>query len=108
MVNKSKKTTMILVGDEHNYSRMKISENMERYPENYPFPKLKLSRDIYQITNGAAGAPYYAQEKLPWSNMVEKFTTQFALVLVDVAGNEVNLRVLNPETMEEIDNKKIK
>ena len=71
-------------------------------------PKLKLKRQIYQVNNGAAGEPYYAQQQTPWSNLVEGFTTQNALVLFDIDGKNVNLRVLNPETFELIDELVIK
>jgi hypothetical protein len=103
IVNKSKKTKAILTGDEHNYARTKIGPNTNIYPKKYPAEKIKLSREIWQINNGAAGAPYYAQEETPWSDQVEGFTTQNALVIFDVNGAEINMRVLNPDTLEEVD-----
>ena len=65
LVNQSKKVRAILTGDEHNYNRLKITPETNIYPENYFFPKIELTRTIYQINNGAAGAPYYAQEQTP-------------------------------------------
>jgi phosphodiesterase/alkaline phosphatase D-like protein len=103
IVNKSKKTVAILSGDEHNYNLLTITNEMERYPENYEFEKLELSRKFYQINNGAAGAPYYAQEKTPWTSNVRNFSTQNALVLIDVDGNKIKVRVKNPDTLELID-----
>ncbi len=103
LVNKSKKVVALLTGDEHNYNRLKICNEMERYPEDYPFQRLGLIRTIYQINNGAAGAPYYAQEELPWSDFVSGFTTQNALVLVYVDGPRVSLKVINPDTLELVD-----
>ncbi len=103
MINKSKKVIAILTGDEHNYSRMRISTQMEMYPENWTSEKLKLNRDIWQITNGSAGAPYYGQESLPWSAYVEHFSTQYALVFIDVEGNHVKMKVINPDTLETIE-----
>lgn len=103
LINKSSKVKAILTGDEHNYCKTRISEEMPRYPENWELEKVKLSRTIYQINNGACGAPYYAQEKTPWSDHVSGFSTQNALVLLDVNGNEINVRVLNPDTLEEIE-----
>jgi len=61
-----------------------------------------------QINNGAAGAPYYAQEKLPWSANCSGFTTQNALVLITVNGNHVTAVVKNPDTLEEVDKFTIK
>jgi len=101
--NKSKKTIAILTGDEHNYTRLKISKDINRYPENYFLPKIEISRDIYQINNGAAGAPYYAQEETPWSDAVRGFTTQNAVVFFHVDGNRVTMEVINPDTLEKID-----
>jgi phosphodiesterase/alkaline phosphatase D-like protein len=103
IVNKSKKVVALLCGDEHNYSRMLVSGKMEMYPEDWDNKKITLSREIWQITNGSAGAPYYGQEQLPWSGFVEYFTPQYALVLVDVVGNHVHMKVLNPDTLETIE-----
>ncbi|MCK5702388.1 MAG: metallophosphoesterase, partial [Cyclobacteriaceae bacterium] len=103
IVNKSKKTKAILTGDEHNYARTKIGPETKIYPKRYFSEKIELSREIWQINNGAAGAPYYAQEKTPWSEYVEGFTTQNALVIFYVNGNDLKMKVLNPDTLEEVD-----
>ena len=62
-----------------------------------------MSRTVYQINNGAAGAPYYAQEQTPWSASVSGFTTQNALVLFHINGKKVSMEVLNPDTLEKFD-----
>lgn len=103
MINKSDKVVALLCGDEHNYSRMKLTKKTPIYPEGYKGKKLKISRPFWQITNGSAGAPYYGQQQLPWSGWVEKFSTQYALMLFDINGQKVSLRVINPDTMEEIE-----
>ncbi len=103
MINKSDKVVALLCGDEHNYSRMKITNKTIMYPDGYRGSKLKISRPFWQITNGSSGAPYYGQEQLPWSNSVEKFSTQYSLMLFDVSGKKISLRVINPDTMEEIE-----
>ena len=103
IVNKSKKTVAIMSGDEHNYNLLTINNDMKRYPDDYPHKKVELSRTFYQINNGAAGAPYYAQEKTPWSANVSNFSTQNALVLIDVDGAKIRVRVKNPDTLELID-----
>ncbi|GAB7088817.1 metallophosphoesterase [Marinifilum fragile] len=103
IVNQSKKTVAILSGDEHNYNLLTITNKMLKYPQEYPHEKLELNRTFYQINNGAAGAPYYAQEKTPWSENVRNFSTQNALVLIDVDGNKIKVRVKNPDTLELID-----
>ncbi len=108
VINKSSKVVAILTGDEHNYNRMRISPKTDIYGENYKGKRLKISRKIYQINNGAAGAPYYAQEKAPWSASVEKFSTLNALVLFEVKGKEIFMRVINPDTLEPVDELQIK
>ena len=100
IINQSEKTVAFLTGDEHNYNLLTIKPGMERYPKDYAHKKLPLDRKFYQINNGAAGAPYYAQEKTPWMQHVKGFSTQNALVLIDVQGASVKVRVKNPDTLE--------
>ncbi len=107
-INKSTKVVALLTGDEHNYCKLLINDKMKRYPKKYDKKELKLNRILYQINNGAAGAPYYAQEELPWSEFASGFTTQHAVVLIDVDGTKINIRVINPDTLEEIEHFKLK
>jgi hypothetical protein len=102
LINQAKKPVAILTGDEHNYNLLPITDDMNRYPDEYKPDKITLKRKFYQINNGAAGAPYYAREETPWMEHVEGFSTQNAIVLVDVDGESVNVRVKNPDTLEEI------
>ena len=108
MVNQSQKVIALLCGDEHNYSRLRIDGTTEIYPENWEGSKLKLRRTIWQITNGSAGAPYYAQEKLPWSSSVEIFSTKYALVFFNINGKSIDVEVVNPDTGEDVDRAKIR
>ncbi len=103
LANESSKVVAIFTGDEHNYNRLKISSELDIYPEMYFAEKIEIGREIWQINNGAAGAPYYAQEETPWSEHVQGFTTQNALVLIHVDGMKVTLEVINPDTLELID-----
>ena len=108
LINKSQKTRAILTGDEHNFAKTEIGPNTIIYDENWTLPKLALTRTIYQINNGAAGAPYYAQEQTPWSGSVTGFTTQNALVLFHIDGDKIDMEVLNPDTLEKVDELKLK
>jgi hypothetical protein len=109
LVNESEKVLGILTGDEHNFALTTISPDMKTYPEvGYFGPKLERKRTIYQVNNGAAGAPYYSQEQTPWSDHVSGFTTQNALVLFYVEGDSVEMLVRNPDTLEEIMRKKLR
>lgn len=103
MVNQSKKVRAVLTGDEHNYNHLVINPEMEMYPEKWDKKRLKLNRTIYQINNGAAGAPYYAQEVLPWSRFCNSFTTRNALVFITVDGEKISVQTINPDTLEEIE-----
>ena len=104
IINKSSKVIGTMTGDEHNYNKVEITPEVNIYPENYDLPKLKRNRTLWQINNGSAGAPYYAQDTTtPWTAAVSSFTTQMALVLVYVDGKKVSVKVVNPDTLETID-----
>ncbi len=109
LINKSTKVVAILTGDEHNYNKVKISPDVNIYLKNCKLKKLKRNRTIWQINNGAAGAPYYAQDKnTPWTDAVSGFSTQNALVLIYVNGKKVSVKVLNPDTLELIEKYELK
>lgn len=103
LVERHPKVLAVLTGDEHNYNRLQLGPGVDIYPPGWNKPKVPLERQFFQINNGAAGAPYYAQEKLPWSPHVSGFSTQNALCLLHVSGRRVELEVVNPETLEVID-----
>jgi hypothetical protein len=104
IVNKSKKVKAVFTGDEHNYCRLEIGPGTNIYPDNWQGKKIKLTRTIWQINNGAAGAPYYAKEQLPWTQNVKVFSTENALVLVYVnKDGKIFVRVVNPDTLNIID-----
>jgi hypothetical protein len=103
LVNQSTKVRAILTGDEHNYNRLKICNETPRYPKNWKAKKLSLSRTIWQINNGAAGAPYYAQEHLPWTKYDYAFSTQNAIVLIHINGKKIQVIVKNPDTLDLVD-----
>jgi len=105
LINHSKKVVAVLTGDEHNYNRLQLTKEVPIYPENYPHKKLNVSRSIYQINNGASGAPYYGQEKLPWT---KAFSVENAVCLFYVKGKKISMKVLNPDTLNEIDEIKIR
>ncbi|NPA43149.1 MAG: hypothetical protein GXO27_03865 [Chlorobi bacterium] len=103
LVNRSSKFRALLVGDEHNYTRLVIDNDTDIYPPDWQGPRLKLKRPFIQLTNGAAGAPYYALQDVPWRNKVQTFSTQNALMIFDVFKDKVKVRVYNPDTFETIE-----
>lgn len=103
LVNRSTKVRAALTGDEHNYSRLPVGPGLPMYPEGWDLPRLKLSRGIYQVNNGAAGAPYYGREHTPWERQVQRLSTQNAVVFFHIDGISIDVEVRNPDTSELID-----
>jgi len=102
---KSKKVIGFLTGDEHNFNFLKLDKKVNIYPDGWDKEDIRKRQDfrpLYQINNGAAGAPYYAQEQTPWSQHVESFTTQNAVVFFHVHGKSIEMEVLNPDTLDTI------
>lgn len=108
LINESKKVVAILTGDEHNYNWLKLTDEVPIYPEGYPHERLTVSRPIYQINNGACGAPYYAQERLPWSSFTKSFSVENAVCLFYVEGDQITMKVVNPDTLNDIDEVKLR
>jgi hypothetical protein len=108
LINQSKKVVAVLTGDEHNYNRLQLTKEVPIYPEHYPHKKLNVSRPIFQINNGASGVPYYGQEKLPWSAFTKAFSVENAVCLFYVSGKSINMKVLNPDTLNQIDEIKLR
>lgn len=107
LVNKSTKFRALLTGDEHNYSRISIDNETDIYPKGYTGKRLILKRPFVQIVDGSAGAPYYGQEKLPWSSSVKKFSALYAVVIFNIKGQSIEIEVVNPDTFETIEKVKI-
>ena len=103
VMNHSSKVLAVLTSDEHNYHRMHLTAETPIYPEDYDKPKLTKYRPLTFITNGAAGAPYYGQDITPWTDWVDKFSSQYAVLFIHVEGKKVWCEVINPDTMEMID-----
>jgi hypothetical protein len=103
LIQQHPKVLAVLTGDEHNYNRLRVDATVPLYPAGWPRPRVRAERPFFQINNGAAGAPYYAQETTPWSAFVEGFSTQHAICLLLVDGPRVRLETVNPETLEVLD-----
>jgi hypothetical protein len=103
LIQKHPKVLAVLTGDEHNYNRTRLDATVPIYPPDWDKPKVELKRPFFQINNGAAGAPYYAQDDTPWSAAVSGFSTQHAVCLLIVEGRKVRIETVNPETLEVLD-----
>ncbi len=105
MIMKSQKVIAFLTGDEHNFNVLKIDKRANIYPHGWDKEDIRQSphfRQMYQVNNGAGGAPYYAQEETPWRSHVQSFTTQNAVVFFHVHGKSIKMEVLNPDTLDTI------
>jgi hypothetical protein len=103
LIQQHPKVVAVLTGDEHNYNRLRLDATVPIYPDGWTGPRVTLKRPFFQVNNGAAGAPYYAQDKTPWSAFVKGFSTQHALCLFQINGPRVTLETVNPETLEVLD-----
>ncbi len=98
------KVVAVLTGDDHNFSMLQVKEGVGIYDRRSYTPRrpLKLTRPIWHINNGAAGAPYHSREWTPWYDHLEGFTTQNAVVFFHIDGPRVEIEVINPDTLEKI------
>ena len=99
------KVKAILVGDEHNYSRLLIRPGMPVYDPSKYEPTNRLD-----ITVGSAGAPYYSAESAPWNEgfpretrYLKVLSPQHAVAFFHIDGPWLRLEVVNPDTLERID-----
>jgi hypothetical protein len=106
------KVKAILVGDEHNYSRLLIKPGMPLYQKRGYLPDnpLTITRNLWHITVGSAGAPYYATEPAPWNQNYPRdteylkfFSPQHAVAFFHVHGPSLMLEVVNPDTLDRIE-----
>lgn len=106
LLMKSSKVVALLAGDEHNYNRFLLTNKANIYPPDWKGEKITEApyfRNLWQITNGGAGAPYASQEELPWSDHVQYFTVQYSMVLFHIHGKNVRMEVINPDTLDVLD-----
>ena len=109
------KVVAVLTGDEHNYARLAVASGMPVYAEGRfkPDNPLEITRTVWQVNNGAAGAPYYGLEQTPWNadfdratgkgKYLRNFTTENALVLFRVDGKQIRVEVWNPDSLDRIE-----
>lgn len=81
----------VFCGHEHNYSRTLIDSQTPVHPDGSANPK--FARPTWQVTQGAAGAPFYPRDFLvPWRGAVQKFVAHtWSYCHVQVRGPRVNL-----------------
>ena len=98
------KVAAMLTGHEHAYHRTLISNRtpVGLYPEDDTnndgilarySPNPQFLHPTWQITVGTAGAPYYTQEKAPWTP--EIFSSQEGYVLVRADNKRISLKFIS-------------
>jgi len=81
----------VFSGHEHNYSRTLIDGKTPVHRDFTPNPD--FAKPTWQITQGAAGAPFYPRDyTAPWVKNVKKFVAHtWSYCLIQVRGPRVNL-----------------
>ena len=84
-------TSAVFSGHEHNYSRTLIDSKTPVHRDGAANPD--FVKPTWQITQGAAGAPFYPQDfTAPWTKNVKKFVAHtWSYCLVQVRGPRVSL-----------------
>jgi 3',5'-cyclic AMP phosphodiesterase CpdA len=106
LVSHSTKVVAVLGSDEHAYHRTLITDQT---PVGV-FPKDDLNgngilddgqysanpnfkRPLWNIVCGGAGAPYYTQEKTPWTDWVHVYTSHYNYAVFSVSKDKVGMKV---------------
>ncbi len=81
----------VFSGHEHNYSRTLIDRKTPVHRDGTPNPD--FAKPTWQITQGAAGAPFYPRDyTAPWVKNVKKFVAHtWSYCLIQIRGPRVNL-----------------
>jgi 3',5'-cyclic AMP phosphodiesterase CpdA len=81
----------VFSGHEHNYSRTLIDSKTPVHRDGTPNPE--FAKPTWQITQGAAGAPFYPRDyTAPWAKNVKKFAAHtWSYCLIQVRGPRVSL-----------------
>ena len=81
----------VFSGHEHNYSRTLIDAKIPVHKDGTANAGFKTP--VWQILQGAAGAPFYVQDKtVPWFANVKKFVSPtWAYTTISIQGNKVSL-----------------
>lgn len=81
----------VFSGHEHNYSRTLIDSKTPVHRDGSANPE--FAKPTWQITQGAAGAPFYPRDfTAPWAKSVKKFVAHtWSYCLVQVRGQRVTL-----------------
>lgn len=108
IINQSLKTAIVLSSVENGYSRMKLSPSTDIYPTEFRGKKQKLSREIWQISCGLSGQGSVETQIFPWTESIERSTRQPSVAFFQIAGKSISMQVVNPQTLELIEEVQLK
>ena len=106
MVSNNPKVAVVLGSDEHCYHRSLITRQTPvglpakddlnhngKLDDGVYSPDPTFTYPTWFVVSGGAGAPYYTQEKTPWSGSVKKFSPQNNYVLVRADAGRIGIEV---------------
>ncbi|GAB4370229.1 MAG: hypothetical protein Kow0042_12350 [Calditrichia bacterium] len=106
IVSSSPKTVAVLGSDEHAYHRTVITDktpvgvfprddlNKNSILDEGQFsPDEQFRYPTWFIVSGGAGAPYYVQEKVPWSDWVKFYSSHYNFLIFRAYADRVKLEV---------------
>jgi hypothetical protein len=117
MVSNNAKVAMVLGSDEHCYHRSLITNQTPvgdpvkddlnrngKLDDGVYSPDATFKFPTWFVVSGGAGAPYYTQEKTPWSGSVRKFSPQnnYILVRADTARIGIEVYSLSGQLLDEV------
>jgi hypothetical protein len=117
-IAQSSKVAAVLTGDEHLYHRTLIDSNTRVgvYPQDdlngdgildVYSANPNFTNPTWHITAGNAGAPWYAEEDLPWQPEVAQSRIGYVLITVDPVQDTVELKAIanrGDEIIDEVPN----
>ncbi len=106
LVSNSSKVVAVLGSDEHGYHRTLITRQTPvglfpqddlngngKLDDGQISPNPKFRYPTWFIVSGGAGAPYYVQEKTPWTEWVKLYSSNYNYLIFRVKGEQVTLEV---------------
>lgn len=106
IVSHSPKVVAVLNSDEHAYHRTLLTNRTPiglfprddlngngKLDDGKTSPNPDIRFPLWFIVSGGAGAPYYVQEKTPWSDWVKSYSSQFNYAIITAGKEKISLKV---------------
>jgi hypothetical protein len=109
VASSGKKVAVVVGSDEHNYQRYLITKetpvgvpakddlNGNGILDDGQFSgNPEFSKPLWHVISGGAGAPYYTQEKAPWSGSSKFFSAQYNFIIFRADQKKISMEVYSP------------